>query len=84
MGRQVSLKPLPLRAGRATAADLRTIAVENDDVPRSQVIGIVAFAVAGAVGLQRGSRRPKVGEIAYGSSANIILMIAGGWKVRAF
>src|SRR6266508_1216398 len=78
MGRQVSLKPLSLGAGRATAADLGTIAVEDDDVPRPQVVGIIAFAVAGAVGFQRGSRRPKVAEIAYGSPGNIILMIASG------
>src|SRR6266496_4573269 len=75
MGRQISLKPLSLGAGRAAAADLGTIGVEDDDVPPPQVVGIGAFAVASAVGFQWGSRRPKVGEIAYGSRS-IILMIA--------
>src|SRR5215475_1800230 len=40
---EVRAEPLLLRAARVAPSDLQTLAVERDDVPRSEVVAVVAF-----------------------------------------
>src|SRR3712207_9226828 len=43
IGGEISLKPPDLRRG-SLAADLLAVAVEGDDVPFTQIVGVVALA----------------------------------------
>src|SRR3990170_150058 len=64
---QVGLKPLSLRRTGATAADLGTVTVENDDMPTAEVIAVIAFC--------RVSRScTKVIEIAGGSWSKVFII----------
>jgi hypothetical protein len=71
------VRPKPLHLSRAIA--VVNLAVQSDDMPCSQIEGIIAPAVTGAVGIQRGGFLPKVGVIT-GCTGNVVIVVAYRWS----
>ncbi len=68
---QVGGEPVLLWGARPAAADLRAVAVDDDDVPGAEVVAVVAL-------LGVACRRAKVLEVA-GSPRDVIVVIARSW-----
>ncbi len=66
---KVGTQPLHLWRIRATSADFRTGAVDDDDVPRTTVVAVIALARLARV-------RTKVAEVG-GTASGQVLVVAG-------
>src|SRR5579863_985586 len=67
--RQILPEPLPLRGRRITASNLTALAVQNNDVPRTQIVTVIAL-------LRVASGGAEIARICRGSIA-VVLMVSG-------
>src|ERR1051325_8829777 len=72
---QICFQPLQLRSGRATSTRISTIGVDSDDVPRTNIIAVIALSL-------NTSSRSKIIEVACCSCIGTITTSARSAWIR--